>query len=233
MKISKTKLAAASFGVALTSLYSAPELCAQVDIEFTPTTARYFTGFQSDPTSVIFGGLEIINDGNPVRFAFYNDFYGLFIDGGSSFQIITGSVFNGVGTACFLDFPNSSTGIRTIGFVDLGEVGYFRIDLGQPGDPVTFIDGQLDTDGDFMINIPPLPDDDDVVLGDVDGDDDVDFEDIPGFIGVVTTPGGFQAEADIDMDGDVDFEDIPLFIELLTGGSVTTQAGLLGLAMGA
>ena len=78
-----------------------------------------------------------------------------------------------------------------------------------------------------MINIPPLPDDDDVVLG------DVDFEDIPGFIGVVTTPGGFQAEADIDMDGDVDFEDIPLFIELLTGGSVTTQAGLLGLAMGA
>ena len=54
-----------------------------------------------------------------------------------------------------------------------------------------------------MINIPPLPDDDDVVLGDVDGD------------------------------GDVDFEDIPLFIQLLTGGSVNAQAGLPGLAMGA
>ena len=39
--------------------------------------------------------------------------------------------------------------------------------------------------------------------------------------------------ADIDMDGDVDFEDIPLFIELLTGGSVNAQAGLPGLAMGA
>ena len=35
------------------------------------------------------------------------------------------------------------------------------------------------------------------------------------------------------MDGDVDFEDIPLFIQLLTGGSVNTQAGLPGLVMGA
>ena len=35
------------------------------------------------------------------------------------------------------------------------------------------------------------------------------------------------------MDGDVDFEDIPLFIGLLTDGSVNVQAGLPGLAMGA
>jgi len=38
MKITKTKLAAASFGAALTSMYSAPELSAQVvDLSFTPS----------------------------------------------------------------------------------------------------------------------------------------------------------------------------------------------------
>ena len=55
-----------------------------------------------------------------------------------------------------------------------------------------------------------------IILGDIDGDGDVDFEDIPGFIALITG-GGLQAEGDIDGDGDVDFEDIPLFIEIITG----------------
>ena len=55
-----------------------------------------------------------------------------------------------------------------------------------------------------------------IILGDIDGDGDVDFEDIPGFIALITG-GGLQAEGDIDGDGDVDFEDIPLFIDIITG----------------
>ena len=68
-------------------------------------------------------------------------------------------------------------------------------------------------DSDFAITIP---DGDDVIKGDIDGDGDVDFEDIPGFIALITG-GGLQAEGDIDGDGDVDFEDIPLFIDIITG----------------
>ena len=42
MKLTKTKLAAASFGAAMTSLYSAPELNAQlVDLSFSPSTVGF------------------------------------------------------------------------------------------------------------------------------------------------------------------------------------------------
>ena len=52
MKISKTKLAAVSFGAALTSLYAAPDLCAQAEdtidsnapLTFTPGTVPFYTG---------------------------------------------------------------------------------------------------------------------------------------------------------------------------------------------
>ena len=233
MKISKTKLAAASFGAALTSLYSVPELSAQINIDFIPDTVPYFMpGTQTSLSPVRLGGLTTFLTNIPEDLCFANDFYGVVVDGASSFGLINGdTTFNGGATTAFLTFPISSTGIQTIGFVIVGEIGYFRVDLGQPGDPITFIDGQLATSY-GPLTIPPLPGGDDVVLGDVDGDGDVDFEDIPAFVGLLTG-GGFQAEADIDMDGDVDFEDIPLFIGLLTDGSVNVQAGLPGLAMGA
>ena len=51
MKITKTKLAAVSFGAALTSLYAAPELCAQEDtidstaeLSFDPGVVPFFSG---------------------------------------------------------------------------------------------------------------------------------------------------------------------------------------------
>ncbi len=54
------------------------------------------------------------------------------------------------------------------------------------------------------------------LLGDVDLNGEVNFEDIPSFIEVLIG-GEFQSEADIDQDGDVDFEDIPSFIAILIG----------------
>ena len=58
MKISKTKLAAASFGAALTSLYSVPELSAQINIDFIPDTVPYFMpGTQTSLSPVRLGGL--------------------------------------------------------------------------------------------------------------------------------------------------------------------------------
>ena len=58
---------------------------------------------------------------------------------------------------------------------------------------------------------------DDVLLGDVNQDDEVNFLDITPFIGLLSG-GGSQAEADLNEDGMVDFLDITPFIRLLSGG---------------
>ena len=58
-----------------------------------------------------------------------------------------------------------------------------------------------------------------LVLGDLSGNDEVDFLDIPLFIQILTTPA-FQAEADINQDEKVDFLDIPPFIRILTTGTL-------------
>lgn len=64
--------------------------------------------------------------------------------------------------------------------------------------------------GELSINRPPF------LLGDVDIDGDVDFDDIPAFIAVLQA-GDFQGEADCDLSGVIDFDDIPAFITILMG----------------
>jgi len=54
----------------------------------------------------------------------------------------------------------------------------------------------------------------DVLLGDVNLDEEVNFDDIPAFI-TVLIGGVFQIEADVNQDCVVDFDDIPAFIDLL------------------
>ena len=53
-----------------------------------------------------------------------------------------------------------------------------------------------------------------VLLGDVNLDDVVNFADIPAFISLIQS-GEYLEEADINEDGRVDFADIPAFIDLL------------------
>ena len=55
-----------------------------------------------------------------------------------------------------------------------------------------------------------------VLKGDVDLDGDVDFGDIPSFVGALQA-GVLQAEADCSCNGSVGFEDIPAFIAILQG----------------
>ena len=63
-----------------------------------------------------------------------------------------------------------------------------------------------------LVEVPPAP-----IVGDVNQDLVVSFEDVPSFISVLIS-GVFQFEADVDKNGVVDFADIPLFIEILTQG---------------
>ena len=53
------------------------------------------------------------------------------------------------------------------------------------------------------------------ILGDVNGNGVVGFDDISPFIALLTA-GGFQEEADIDGNGTVGFEDVSPFIAILT-----------------
>ena len=174
MKITKTKLAAVSFGAALTSMYSAPELSAQVvDLSFTPSIVPFFSGFQavSSAPTVVFG--VPASDGvSSVSFNFFNDTFGRTFYGPPSAatfaRVDPGDVFSGfvsadqTFTSIFFPFGSSFglltvTGIETFGFVLSGQAGFFRVDFGQQlGDPITLLDGQFNIGG-SSITIPEVP----------------------------------------------------------------------------
>ncbi len=63
-------------------------------------------------------------------------------------------------------------------------------------------------------------------IGDLDGDADVDFDDIDDFVEALNDPQGYEntfgvspaGRGDIDLDGDHDFDDIGAFVQLLNAG---------------
>jgi hypothetical protein len=84
------------------------------------------------------------------------------------------------------------------------------------------------------------------LLGDMDGDSDVDFDDIDDFVLGLNNPSQYESSfgvppevrGDTDMDGDMDFDDISGFVGILSGDGVTavpepTTAGLLAAACAA
>ena len=165
MKITKTKLAAATFGAALTSLYAAPELNAQIDIVFDPGSVDVFAGNYSTNTvinpvqflNVISGSYNIPGVANAAVGAFNNS-YGVTIvnefftgfDGGIiNFGLANfGDVFTTGTNSYGFNFAPSETGIRYIGFVAGGAVGWFSIDLGTTAtDELVFTGGQFHQGG--------------------------------------------------------------------------------------
>lgn len=56
---------------------------------------------------------------------------------------------------------------------------------------------------------------DEIILGDINGDGNVDILDISPFISILSGGTGFLAEADINQDGTVNFLDIAPFIGIL------------------
>ena len=74
----------------------------------------------------------------------------------------------------------------------------------------TVLDQEIHSPSDYTVIEPMQP-----ILGDVNGDQVVDFLDIGPFIALISD-GGFQDEADIDRNEMIDFLDIGPFIDLLT-----------------
>ena len=168
MKITKTKLVAASFGAAFTSMYSAPELSAQVvDLSFTPSVVPFLT--QSSPPEGVGVSGTTSNGVSLVSLVFLNNsfartFYGPLslsdiasVDPGDVFS--SGFVSNGTNPffSSGLFLPSTLTGIETFGFLFSGQAGFFRVDFGQQlGDPLTLLDGQFNIGG-SSITIPEVP----------------------------------------------------------------------------
>ena len=244
MKITKTKYAAASFGAAMTSLYAAPELNAQlVDLSFSPNTVPFvnlnaeenYPGEEIDLVAgavndlVIFGYNNLPLFGAPVTLIFdgFSNVGSLNTTGG---VLEAGDVFDGMNSALDavdrLQFP-STTGVQYFGFeANNGDLGWFSVDLGATpgmmGNTVTFIDGQilLNTGPGDTITIPGGDGAPDVVLlGDVNLDGMVNFLDIAPFISRLADMEN-QAEADLNEDGVVNFLDISPFIQALTNGGM-------------
>ena len=160
MRITKSKLAAASFGAAMSSLYTAPELHAQININFDVNAVPHFTGNATNSpinevqfTNVTSGSYDIPGVAN-AAVAVFNDTYGVAVanDGLAGFNggisqialVDAGDVFT-TGTTTFITFATAETGVRYIGFVAGGALGWFSIDLGTtPTDTVTILDGQFD-----------------------------------------------------------------------------------------
>ena len=230
MKITKTKLAAVSFGAALTSLYAAPDLCAQAEdtidsnapLTFTPGTVPFFTGPGSADVGVMvaFGGLpnvtsfegEIlsdpvivnVNNNDSYGFSIGNFYVGVPIVGGPDdlFELEPGEVFDGLnGEGENILFNVDSKGVRTFGFISgLGTIGYFRVDLGLGNGPVVFLDGE-------------------VAVADENGENDF----------TITVPDGvepFVLRGDVNLDGMVNFLDIAPFISRLADMENQAEADL-------
>ena len=107
MKLTKTKLAATSFGAAMTSLYSAPELNAQlVDLSFSPNTVPFVNldaeaNFPAPQVNFAATGFSNLNVG------VYNNLY---------------SYGAPLGLRFFSDFSNVGTLNTTGGVLDVGDV---------------------------------------------------------------------------------------------------------------
>ena len=180
MKITKTKLAATTFGAALTSLYSAPELNAQI-IElttFSPDTVAFNNVPLSQSTQAVrvvldqaipvfntFNGGTFVSDPIDVTvanaldaggFSLGKSFAGGFLSEFGSVQVgdtLTDDFFDGddFNDVPVLAFSQSATGTRYIAFVANGTTGYFSVDLGGFEGDIEFTGGEFTTTGDTIV----------------------------------------------------------------------------------
>ena len=79
-----------------------------------------------------------------------------------------------------------------------------------------FDDAPFASGGSYTVSNIMVTEVSEVLLGDVDRDGMVDFDDIAPFI-IILAEGQFQDEADTDRSGVVDFDDIAPFIQILSG----------------
>ena len=108
-------------------------------------------------------------------------------------------------------------GDGTFGSTELFQIGHFPRavavgDFNSDGfDDIVTVNGISDNATILLNQIP-----NDLILGDINGDCEVNLLDVAGFVDLLSN-GEFQLQADINQDGNVDLLDIGLFVDLLAG----------------
>ena len=117
----------------------------------------------------------------------------------------------------FVEFPAAPDELApefgaSFDFTQLDSNGIPTLSVSGTNGAVTASNGDVGSPG-FATADGATPE---TLLGDVNGDNMVDFLDIAPFISILSA-GDFQLEADVDLSGEVNFADISLFIALLSG----------------
>ena len=243
--VTKKKLAttaAATFGVALSSMYVANEMQADVlDLTYggnASATNPFVTGSGS-PLTI---GIDQVSSGAWVQ---WNDEYGgtgrtqpfftastvgpMSVDvvqagdvldpatfvGRTSTTALGALVFGNVGGGSEFDGTGSAF-IACRPRTDLTQLFWFKIDFTQGG-PIVYSSGQISTMGETLTVDGGPGVGCDFAVGDVNTDGDINILDVAPFVDLITS-SSFQCEADINEDTVVDILDVAPFVDLLTGG---------------
>ncbi len=246
-KISKAAVATtavATFGVAMTSIYLAPEIQADVlDITWNG-------GNPTATAPISFGTLNVVSQdidqvaGNR-NFIQFNDQFngtgrtfdcfastylggtvaGLFsVTNAASGDVIDPATFSGITTGALGGgstgtgngtFDGSGTGFIAFRETGTGNLGWFRLEYTTDGD-IFYGPGEYGSMGEALTVGGTATGCDDP-LGDVNGDGIVSLLDVNPFVALLTG-GGFQCEADVNEDGVVNLSDVNPFVVILTGG---------------
>ncbi len=155
---SKNRKAAASFGVAVASLYAAPELSADIVtikfnpgfVDFTSSSTLRTVSIATAASSAFVGGFGQWNDS--IGKSIYSDGNMESFKIASVGEVLNTSTFTGSGG---VGFSGSQTGTFYIGFKQTvangGGVGWFTIALGGFGGNIVYsTDGEFGTNGDSV-----------------------------------------------------------------------------------
>ena len=150
MTITSKKLATtATFAAALTSLYAAPELQADVAIDFLPGDEGIILQFQT-----VDGSFSAIGEGSLFSLfatpssptsGFSAGSFGANLARVGLGELSAGNFPSGTSINSFVSFTADETGTEFIGFQFIdGRVGFFQVDFGAAaGDGVEFVSGRF------------------------------------------------------------------------------------------
>ena len=230
--------AVATFGVAMTSMYLAPEIQADVvDLTWNGGNAVATAPFSSGTLNVVPQNIDQVMNalGNP-NFIQFNDQYGgtgrTFDPFGSTFlggmvsglvtvtlvsqsQVLDPANFTGATSGAVGGSAFDGTGSAFVGFRDgAGNLGWYQLNFTTDGD-IFYGPGQYGSMGESLTvgGGDKCPFD----LGDVNGDGSVDLLDVGPFVELLLG-GGTECQADINGDGNVDLLDVGPFVDAITGG---------------
>ena len=141
--------AAATFGAAMTSMYAAPELQADiVDLTFTPGSKAFNSTLEA-----------ILLDQVGASFSQWNDSVGKTLYAGSligvgivnASSILNAGTFVGASSInAAAGFSTAATGTAFVGFSFGGNVGWFSLNLGGAGGAITYLGGQYGNAGESV-----------------------------------------------------------------------------------